>query len=60
MAGRRGDIVRDGGDAEAVGPDRVAFYARCALLEDIAYGVENSGAAEYARLGVAHLHRTFG
>ncbi|WP_116952702.1 phosphotransferase family protein [Jiangella endophytica] len=47
------------GDADAVAPERVVFYARCALLEDIAYGVE-SGAAEYARLGLAHLDHTFG
>ncbi|SDU83093.1 phosphotransferase family protein [Jiangella alkaliphila] len=53
-------VARYGGDADAVGPERIAFYARCALLEDIAYGVENSGAAEYARLGLAHLDRTFG
>ncbi|WP_147375472.1 phosphotransferase family protein [Jiangella rhizosphaerae] len=52
-------VARYGGDADAVGPERVAFYARCALLEDIAYGVE-SGAEEYARLGLAHLDRTFG
>lgn len=52
-------IGRYGGDPDAVGLERVAFYARCALLEDIAYGIE-SGAEEYARLGLAHLDRTFG
>ncbi|MBB5790820.1 phosphotransferase family protein [Jiangella mangrovi] len=46
------------GDVDAVNPGRVAFYARCALLEDIAYGL-TSGATEYARLGLAHLDRTF-
>lgn len=46
------------GDPDAVDPGRVAFYARCALLEDIAYGL-TSGATEYARLGLAHLGRTF-
>ncbi|TDC47947.1 aminoglycoside phosphotransferase family protein [Jiangella ureilytica] len=46
------------GDPDAVDPGRVAFYARCALLEDIAYGL-TSGATEYARLGLAHLDRTF-
>jgi aminoglycoside phosphotransferase (APT) family kinase protein len=46
------------GDPDAVDPARVAFYARCALLEDIAYGL-TSGATEYARLGLAHLGRTF-
>jgi aminoglycoside phosphotransferase (APT) family kinase protein len=47
------------GDPDAVDPGRVAFYARCALLEDIAFGV-TTGATEYARLGLAHLDRTFG
>ncbi|SEE35709.1 phosphotransferase family protein [Jiangella alba] len=52
-------VASYGGDRDAVEPERVAFYARCALLEDIAYGVETD-AAEYARLGLAHLDRTFG
>lgn len=47
------------GDPDAVDLGRVAFYARCALLEDIAYGL-TSGATEYARLGLEHLDRTFG
>lgn len=51
-------VASYGGDRDAVGPERVAFYARCALLEDLAYGVE-SGAAEYARAALAHLDRTF-
>lgn len=37
---------------------RVLFYARCALLEDIAYGLR-SGARSYADAGLAHLDRTF-
>ncbi|TDD63741.1 aminoglycoside phosphotransferase family protein [Jiangella aurantiaca] len=52
-------VAQYGGDPDAVGRERIAFYARCALLDDIAYGVE-SGADEYARLGLAHLDRTFG
>src|SRR5690606_10775495 len=38
--------------------DRVAFYARCALLEDLAYGVR-SGDERYRRAALAHLARTF-
>lgn len=38
--------------------ERVVFYARCKLLEDIAYGVE-TGARRYAETGLAHLTRTF-
>lgn len=38
--------------------DRVAFYARCALLEDLAYGVR-SGDERYRRAALANLARTF-
>jgi aminoglycoside phosphotransferase (APT) family kinase protein len=38
---------------------RVVFYARCGVLEDIAYGVE-SGARRYADAGLAHLPWIFG
>jgi aminoglycoside phosphotransferase (APT) family kinase protein len=38
--------------------ERVVFYARCALLEDIAYGI-HSGARRYADAALAHLTRTF-
>jgi aminoglycoside phosphotransferase (APT) family kinase protein len=37
---------------------RAAFYARCALLEDLAYGVR-TGERRYADAGLANLHRTF-
>jgi aminoglycoside phosphotransferase (APT) family kinase protein len=39
--------------------ERAVFYARCKLLEDIAYGVSNSGAPHYAEAGLARLDRTF-
>jgi aminoglycoside phosphotransferase (APT) family kinase protein len=39
--------------------DRVLFYARCSVLEDIAYGV-TTGARSYAEAGVAHLPWIFG
>lgn len=39
--------------------DRAAFYARCAVLEDIAYGVGTAGAQRYADAGLAHLEWTF-
>lgn len=38
--------------------ERAVFYARCDLLEDIAYGVR-TGARRYAEAGLAHLDRTF-
>ncbi len=38
--------------------ERTVFYARCKLLEDIAYGVR-TGARTYAKAGLAHLVRTF-
>ncbi|GAB3162476.1 hypothetical protein GCM10027161_73750 [Microbispora hainanensis] len=38
--------------------ERVVFYARCAILEDIAYGVR-TGIRPYADAGLAHLGHTF-
>jgi aminoglycoside phosphotransferase (APT) family kinase protein len=38
--------------------ERAIFYARCKLLEDIAYGLR-TGARLYAEAGLAHLSRTF-
>ena len=38
--------------------ERPVFYARCKLLEDIAYGIR-TGARLYAQAGLAHLARTF-
>ena len=38
--------------------ERAAFYARCSLIEDVAYGVR-TGARRYAEVGLAHLARTF-
>ncbi len=38
--------------------ERAVFYARCKVLEDIAYGVR-TGARTYAKAGLAHLVRTF-
>ncbi|HEY8524572.1 MAG TPA: aminoglycoside phosphotransferase family protein [Acidimicrobiales bacterium] len=38
--------------------DRAAFYARAALLEDLAYGVR-TGARVYAEAALAHLPHTF-
>lgn len=39
--------------------DRAAFYARAALLEDLAYGLR-TGARRYAEAALAHLPHTFG
>jgi aminoglycoside phosphotransferase (APT) family kinase protein len=38
--------------------ERAVFYARCKLLEDIAYGVR-TGSRPYAEAALAHLARTF-
>lgn len=37
---------------------RAVFYARCALLEDLAYGLR-TGPRRYAEAALAHLDRTF-
>jgi aminoglycoside phosphotransferase (APT) family kinase protein len=47
------DGARDDGYRE-----RAAFYARCLILEDIAYGA-GTGAHRYVEEGLAHLDRTF-
>lgn len=39
--------------------ERTVFYARCALIEDIAYGLQTPGTRLYAEAGLAHLTRTF-
>lgn len=39
--------------------ERARFYARCTLLEDVAYGVR-TGETFYAEEGLAHLAHTFG
>jgi aminoglycoside phosphotransferase (APT) family kinase protein len=38
--------------------DRVLFYARCALIEDLAYGL-STGPSHYADAALAHLEWTF-
>ena len=38
--------------------ERAVFYARCKLLEDIAYGVR-TGVHPYTKVGLTHLARTF-
>jgi aminoglycoside phosphotransferase (APT) family kinase protein len=44
----------DGADRE-----RAVFYARCKLIEDLAYGLDNPRAERYAEAGLSHLDRTF-
>jgi hypothetical protein len=39
--------------------ERAVFYARCKLIEDIAYGVRTC-ARRYAEVCLCHLARTFG
>lgn len=48
-----------GGRFDDVDWERAVFYARCSLLEDIAYGVR-TGTDRYLEAGLAHLGRTFG
>jgi aminoglycoside phosphotransferase (APT) family kinase protein len=40
--------------------ERTVFYARCKLLEDVAYGLSTPGARRYAEAGLARLDRIFG
>ncbi|MBE3015555.1 aminoglycoside phosphotransferase family protein [Microbispora sp. NEAU-D428] len=46
------------GRHDDAGHERAVFYARCALLEDVAYGLQ-TGARAYADAGLAHLTRVF-
>ena len=39
--------------------ERAVFYARCSLLEDVAYGLSIPGTGRYLETGLAHLARTF-
>jgi aminoglycoside phosphotransferase (APT) family kinase protein len=39
--------------------ERAVFYARCKLLEEVAYGLGTPGTRRYAEAGLAHLARTF-
>jgi aminoglycoside phosphotransferase (APT) family kinase protein len=39
--------------------ERAIFYARCKLVEDLAYGLGNPGAERYAEAGLSRLARTF-
>ena len=49
-----------GGRFDDADRERVVFYARCSLLEDITYGLSIPGAGgRYAGAGLAHLARTF-
>nr|WP_218007937.1 aminoglycoside phosphotransferase family protein [Herbidospora sakaeratensis] len=48
-----------GGDAGPTAETRARFYARCAIIEDIAYGLTQPGARHYADEGLAHLSWTF-
>jgi aminoglycoside phosphotransferase (APT) family kinase protein len=39
--------------------ERAIFYARCKLIEDLAYGLGTPGAGRYAEASLSHLARTF-
>ncbi len=52
-------LAHYGGRFDDADRERVVFYARCKLLEDIAYGLRTPGARRYAEAGMAHLARTF-
>ena len=51
-------LARYDGHRDDTDRERAVFYARCALLEDIAYGLR-TGERHYAEEGLAHLARTF-
>jgi hypothetical protein len=39
--------------------ERAVFYARCKLIENVAYGMSTPGARRYAEAGLSNLARTF-
>lgn len=51
-------LARYEGHFDDVDHERAIYYARCKLLEDIAYGVR-TGTRPYAEAGLAHLAWTF-
>jgi aminoglycoside phosphotransferase (APT) family kinase protein len=53
-------LAHYGGPFDDADRERTAYYARCKLLEDIAYGLSTTGARRYAVAGLAHLDWTFG
>ena len=53
-------LAHHGGRFDGADRERAVFYARCKLLEDVAYGLRTPGAHGYAELGMANLDRTFG
>lgn len=53
-------LAHYGGDFDDADRERAIFYARCKLVEDLAYGLGNPGAERYAEVGLSHLDRTFG
>lgn len=54
------DLMLGGYAWDEADRERAVFYARCKLVEDLAYGLGTPGARRYAEAGLAHLARTFG
>jgi aminoglycoside phosphotransferase (APT) family kinase protein len=52
-------LAHYGGKFDDADRERAVFYARCKLLEDVAYGLSTPGARRYAEAGLARLARTF-
>ena len=52
-------LAHYGGRFDDADRGRAAFYARCRLLENVAYGLGTPGVARYAEAGLSHLTRTF-
>lgn len=52
-------LAHYGGTLDPHAPERIRFYARCALIEDVAYGLR-TGQRRYVDAGLAHLGWTFG
>ena len=50
----RASLVHYGHPFDDADRGRAAFYARCKLPEDVAYGLGTPGAARYAEAGLAH------
>jgi aminoglycoside phosphotransferase (APT) family kinase protein len=52
-------LAHYGGRFDDADCERAVFYARCKLLEDVAYGLSTPVARRYAEAGLARLDRTF-
>ena len=53
-------VAHYGGSFGGADRERAVFYARCKLIEDLAYGVGSPGERRYAEAALGRLDWTFG